>query len=488
MNWKYLQKIISKINPGDRTVLGGHDIWDRDKYLNIWICNLYFTGGYATFPGGNAANDGVVIKYTIFGTIGAVVPGMTKGRIATHEIGHWFNLRHIWGDSYCGDDFVDDTPTQQAANGGCLTFPHVTCNNGPNGDMFMNYMDYTSDSCKNIYTIGQSARMNAAINSYRVSLLTSNGGVPVNGVPITHFRSDKTTINPGQSINFFDESGGIPTGWQWTFEGGVPSASNQQNPSVTYQNPGLYSVRLKVTNSYGADSVNYINYVKVLGVNMSSFSVVYPPSNTFINTYASDTARSIFTWTKSSSHPSIRYKWKIHKDGGSVNFSYNSNNNGSDSVIILRNSFLDSLAMGFGGSSDTVSCIWKVYSYNGSDSLSSQNQNFIFIVRHSVSIKVISSSVPVEFKLFQNYPNPFNPVTKISFDIPVRHSGEGRNPVVKLIIFDALGREVETLVNQQMNPGSYNVSWDASQNTSGVYFYRMTAEGFSDTKKLLLLK
>jgi hypothetical protein len=210
----FTKDYIKKINPGDRTVLGGHDIWDRDKYLNIWICNLYFTGGYATFPGGNAANDGVVIKYTIFGTIGAVVPGMTKGRIATHEIGHWINLRHIWGDSYCGDDFVDDTPTQQAANGGCLTFPHVTCNNGPNGDMFMNYMDYTSDSCKNIYTIGQSARMNAAINSYRVSLLTSNGGVPVNGVPITHFRSDKTTINPGQSINFFDESGGIPTGWQ----------------------------------------------------------------------------------------------------------------------------------------------------------------------------------------------------------------------------------------------------------------------------------
>jgi hypothetical protein len=60
------------------TSLGGHDVWDRDKYLNIWICNLYFTGGYASFPGGNAANDGVVIKYTIFGTIGAVVPGMTK--------------------------------------------------------------------------------------------------------------------------------------------------------------------------------------------------------------------------------------------------------------------------------------------------------------------------------------------------------------------------------------------------------------------------
>ncbi|MCX6162252.1 MAG: hypothetical protein NTV87_13075 [Ignavibacteriae bacterium] len=125
-------------------------------------------------------------------------------------------------------------------------------------------------------------------------------------------------------------------------------------------------------------------------------------------------------------------------------------NNGSDSLITLRNSFLNSLAMGFGGNSDTVSCLWRVYSYNGPDSLSSQNQNFIFIARHSVGINVISSSVPVELKLFQNYPNPFNPVTKINFDVPVCHSGEGRNPVVKLVVYDMLGREMATLVNRKV--------------------------------------
>ncbi|MCX6162192.1 MAG: M43 family zinc metalloprotease [Ignavibacteriae bacterium] len=470
------------------TALGGHDIWDRDKYLNIWICNLSFPGGFSQFPGGDPATDGNVMKYTIFGTIGAVVPGYTKGRIATHEIGHWFNLRHIWGDAYCGNDFVDDTPTQQAANSGCPGFPHVTCNNGPNGDMFTNYMDYTSDDCKNIYTIGQSARMNACLNGARSGLLTSNGGVPVSGVPIAHFRSDKMTIIIGQSINFFDESGGIPTGWQWTFDGGVPSVSNQQNPSVTYTNAGLYSVKLKVTNSYGTDSVNYVNYIKVLGVNMSSFSIVYPPSNTFINTYTTDTARSVFTWNKTSSHPTIRYKWKIRKDGGTVDLSYNSDNNGSDTLITLRNSFLDSLAIGFGGNSDTVSCLWRVYSYNGSDSLSSQNANFVFIARRTVGIKVISSSVPGEYKLFQNYPNPFNPITKINFDI-------AKTGFVSLVIYDALGRQVETLVNQKMNAGSYIIEFNAGLTTgqgsklsSGVYFYRLSTDEFTDIKKFVLLK
>nr|MBC8487026.1 T9SS type A sorting domain-containing protein [Bacteroidota bacterium] len=363
------------------------------------------------------------------------------------------------------------------------------CNNGPNGDMFMNYMDYTLDSCKNIYTIGQSNRMNAALYGVRSSLLTSNGGIPVSGVPIAHFRSDKMTINLGQSVNFFDESGGIPTSWQWTFEGGIPSTSNQQNLSVTYLNAGFYSVKLKVTNSHGTDSLNYINYVKVNGANMSPFSVVYPPTNTFINTYATDTTRSTFTWTKSNSHPSIRYKWKIRKDGGSVDLFYNSNNNGSDSLITLRNSFLDSIAMGFGGNSDTVSCLWRVYAYNGTDSLSSQNSNFVFLVRHTVGIKLISLSVPGEFNLFQNYPNPFNPVTKIKFTVPVLSFPNASigNPVV-LKVYDIMGREVQTLVNETLKPGTYEATFDATKYSSGVYFYKLEAIDFVETKRMMLIK
>jgi hypothetical protein len=340
--------------------------------------------------------------------------------------------------------------------------------------------------------------MNAALYGARTSLFTSDGGTPVSGTPLAHFRSDKMTINLGQSINFFDESGGIPTGWQWTFEGGIPSVSNQQNPSVIYTNAGFYTVKLRVTNSYGTDSVNYINYVKVLGVNMSSFSIVYPPTNTFINTYTTDTARSIFTWNKSSSHPSIRYKWKIRKDGGSVDLSYNSNNSGSDTLITLRNSFLDSIATGFGGYSDTVSCIWRVYSYNGSDSLSSQNANFVFIARRTVGIKVISSAFPGEFKLFQNYPNPFNPVTRIRFEIPLGLSFPKAftgNPRVQLRVYDILGREIETLVNENLQPGTYEVTFDATKYSSGVYFYRIAihsdkleAGDFVETKRMMSIK
>jgi len=166
------------------TSSGGSNAWPRESYLNIWSCNL--SGGllgYAQFPGGTAATDGVVCLFSSIG--GPSSPGTATpyhlGRTATHEVGHWLNLRHIWGDATCGNDQVSDTPTQQTSNTGCPSFPKVTCSNGPNGDMFMNYMDYTYDACMNIFTQGQSTRMNASINTSRASLLTSLGCTPPSG-------------------------------------------------------------------------------------------------------------------------------------------------------------------------------------------------------------------------------------------------------------------------------------------------------------------
>ncbi|MBX7243468.1 MAG: fibronectin type III domain-containing protein [Bacteroidia bacterium] len=163
---------------------GGLDIWDRTKYLNIWVCNM--GGGilgYAQFPGGPAATDGVVITYTGFGTTGTATAPFNKGRTATHEVGHWLNLYHIWGDdgtACTGSDNVSDTPNQADENYGCPTFPAVSCSNGPNGDMFMNYMDYTNDACMYMFTAGQKARMQALFSASgsRVGLTTSNGCTP----------------------------------------------------------------------------------------------------------------------------------------------------------------------------------------------------------------------------------------------------------------------------------------------------------------------
>jgi hypothetical protein len=163
---------------------GGQDAWPRDKYLNIWVCKL--TGsllGYAQYPGGAAATDGVVIATRAFGTIpgNGLSPVFNKGRTATHEIGHWLNLYHIWGDdgTACwGSDQVNDTPNHDGANTGCPVYPlSSSCNTDLNGDMFMNYMDYSNDACMTMFTRGQSMRINAlfAAGGFRVPLLSSNG-------------------------------------------------------------------------------------------------------------------------------------------------------------------------------------------------------------------------------------------------------------------------------------------------------------------------
>jgi hypothetical protein len=153
---------------------GGIAPIDPATHLNVWVCPL--TGGllgYAQFPGGPAATDGVVINYQAFGTTGTAQAPFNKGRTATHEVGHYLNLRHIWADTpdCSGSDNVADTPNCAGPNFGTPAWPKVSCNNGPNGDMFMNYMDYVDDEAMFMFTAQQVLRMRAALETARPGLL-----------------------------------------------------------------------------------------------------------------------------------------------------------------------------------------------------------------------------------------------------------------------------------------------------------------------------
>jgi hypothetical protein len=153
---------------------GGMDAWPSAHYLNIWVCPLGNSLlGYAQFPGGPANTDGVVILHSAFGTSGTAAAPFNLGRTSTHEIGHWLNLNHIWGDDgtgCSGTDNVNDTPNQGGYNVGAPAFPHVSCSNGPNGDMFMNYMDYVDDRAMVMFTAGQVARMQACLDGVRSTI------------------------------------------------------------------------------------------------------------------------------------------------------------------------------------------------------------------------------------------------------------------------------------------------------------------------------
>lgn len=163
-------------NPVKSAATGGADAWDTTRFLNIWVCTLSGTVlGYAQFPGGPPATDGVVIRNTAFGTTGTARAPFDKGRTATHEVGHFLNLSHIWGEARittCTDsDYVDDTPNQFGPNMGKPTFPSSSCNNEPNGDLFMNYMDYVDDDSMFMFTLGQVVRMRATLAGARSDLV-----------------------------------------------------------------------------------------------------------------------------------------------------------------------------------------------------------------------------------------------------------------------------------------------------------------------------
>lgn len=191
----------------DDVQLKAQSYWPSEDYFNIWVCNLSSLLGYAQFPvsdlegleeyqGEIAATDGVVISYDAFGSIDDgnfnLLSGFNKGRTLTHETGHFFGLRHIWGDnSSCTSttDYVDDTPKQNDDTNGCPSHPQTSCSTTK---MFQNFMDYTHDPCMNIFTQGQMARMRIVIENSirRASLLNSLGLVsPTGGINDVALRS-----------------------------------------------------------------------------------------------------------------------------------------------------------------------------------------------------------------------------------------------------------------------------------------------------------
>lgn len=171
------------------TSTGGMDPWPTDRYLNLWVVpDVRWSGatilGYSSFPSDPAHLQGVVIGRQFFGRSGTAPAPFDLGRTTTHEIGHFFNLRHIWADdtgssNHCtGSDLVDDTPNQGGPNFDCPTFPRVSCSNGPLGDLFVNYMDYVDDACMVMFTHGQNERKSASLYTVQASLIASDGHLP----------------------------------------------------------------------------------------------------------------------------------------------------------------------------------------------------------------------------------------------------------------------------------------------------------------------
>lgn len=281
----------------DGTVKPG-SVWDPHKYLNMWVTDEAAAVGllgYATFPAGtsltgipggtgSATTDGFWAYAKAFGSkniyaAGTYDPTYCYGRTCTHEIGHWVGLRHTWGDAgQCGaTDYCIDTPPQQGQNNqppgadyGCPTYPSnaATCTLGgqtnTNGDMFMNFMDYTDDACMYMFTYDQVARIQTAMSTgtYR-STLTTNAATLCNisvVTPVAGF-TYPNSICATQNTLFTDASTGPPTAWSWSVTpsaGVVITTASSQNPTINFPAAGTYTVSLNASNSAGNNTTSHV--------------------------------------------------------------------------------------------------------------------------------------------------------------------------------------------------------------------------------------
>lgn len=247
---------------------GGSDTWDRSRYLNVWICDISNgassgTAGYAYRPTNSflpgSGIDGIVIDYNL---------GVNNDNVLTHEVGHYFGLKHTWGSSggCSDDDGFNDTPMTAGPSfnySGSCSGSQQTC--GATETQYENYMDYSN--CTVMYTSEQANHMNYILSNLRSSLLSSDGCDPVAAAPVCNFTADVTTIAVGGSVNFTDLSSNMnatnaPLSWNWDFGGGA-SSSTQENPTVTFNAAGTYTVTLTATNANGNDTEVKTAYIDV---------------------------------------------------------------------------------------------------------------------------------------------------------------------------------------------------------------------------------
>jgi hypothetical protein len=287
---------------------GGLNAWPADDYLNFWTCDLGSSLlGYAQFPGGPANTDGVVCNFNTVGSM--LMPGTSNnydlGRTATHEVGHWLNLFHIWGDdggACSGSDQVGDTPNQANSNSGCPTYPEIdACATVAPGAMYMNYMDYVYDACMQMFTAGQKTRMQSlfATGGDRFSITQSLGCVPLvpcSGTPVagtiasaidTLGCADSTLLTATGVSN----SIGIATQWQvstnnitFTDISGATALSTKgwQAAAGTYI---YYRLKVTCTNS---STIAYSNVLQIgtFGISAVTGNTICAPGPVSLNANA----------------------------------------------------------------------------------------------------------------------------------------------------------------------------------------------------------
>ncbi len=490
-----------------RTANGGDNAWDATKYLNIWTCNL--SGGllgYAQFPGGSASTDGVVVLYSSVGSMTS--PGTATpyhlGRTTTHEVGHWLNLYHIWGDeSACNaDDNVSDTPKQKAENYGCPTYPQTTqsggrCSTTDPSSMYMNYMDYTDDGCMNMFSAGQAVRMQAlfASGGSRVAMVSSLGCTPPTGGGTCNVPTGQTTTGittTTATLNWSAATGAVSYNVQYRIVG-AGSWTSTTSTTTSKSLSGLvaatnYEWQVKTVCSAGSSAFSGSSTFTTSSTGGGGCSDTYEPNesrtaaktvstNTHITGLISTTTdKDYFKFTTTSPNTNVKidltnlagdYDIKLLNSSGTTLVT--SQNGGTTAEQIKRNT------------TSAATYYVYIYGYQGANS-STVCYDLLISTRSTAwreSADAINEPVAAENNMVV-YPNPADGIVNVSFNGVT-------NSTANVRITDMVGKIIATR-NVTVTEGNNKVSFDLSQYSKGIYLVELSNESNHSVQRLMLDK
>ncbi len=480
---------------------GGIAPWDASKYLNVWVCSI--GGGilgYAQFPGGSLSTDGVVCDYRYFGTTGTATAPFNRGRTMTHEVGHWLNLRHIWGDATCGSDLVNDTPTHNTSNYGCPAQPHYSTCTGSPREQTMNYMDYTDDACMYMFSTGQKARMQAlfAAGGARVGLTTSNGcQAPVAGACTSPIGLTATNITQtSATLSWTAVAGATAYNLQWRVNGAATWTTVSNLANATYSLTGLTAgttYNFQVATVCGATTTAYstpVNFATLTACtdayesnNTRGTSRTIPVNTNITARVGTSTDLDWFMFTTTNAAPKV----KVDLTNLPADYDVRLYNANGTQLAISQNTGTTAELIRYNTPTVGATYFVQVYGYNGAF-----NASACYNLRISTQAAnwrdggdFEAESEIVEFGpimgennfSFRVFPNPVSDQATITFDVQ-------QDQEVRLSVTDLTGRVV--LMQQTLASTSNQLPLDLSSLPRGLYFVRMENGREQFTQKVVL--
>lgn len=541
-------------------VVAGNDvyqgIWPATKYLNVFVCKeIDGAAGYTYNPGigTSMTYNSIFMLHNYTGSIGT--SNDNSSRALTHEVGHWLNLSHTWGgtnspgcdgtstdpsspcfniDNCDYDDGIADTPQTRGVR--TCNLSESSC--GPLANV-ENYMDYSY--CSKMFTEGQRSRMRAAListtsgrnNLWKTSNLTATGANATASLCKADFISDQTIVCAGSPIEFTDASYHAPSGWSWTFQGGIPATSTSQNPTVTYSTPGTYSVSLSATNSNGTVSETKTQYVTVLPTTGIpplqegfEFTSNLPTANWFLNNPQELGSFELTNTAAKSGNNSVVVKASNTSEGmiselisstitldlnlsATISFDYafaKKNNANTDKLIVqvsndcgktwvtkrsLTNTQLVT-APNTSGNFIPTATEWKTSTINSSSLLGYLNSSFRikFVFQsgggNNLYIDNINIDGPVsieENNLIEEvnlYPNPATKEVNLSF--VTLENDENFN----ITVYDVVGKEIQHIHKGMLLSGTHRFLIDTDSYEAGIYFVSLNNGVRQSLQKLII--